>query len=157
LINGWIVAYGTFVRNGTFGPIHCRQWARQNLLLDVKSGDLLEAIDGRAVVQWTGIMLQAPLLQPDSPGAVVDAEVFRANTTEQGGARFCAGESGARPDRKLTPTQASIKKAIGVLWPNGIPAELPLQVRDQIIIDWQKEQRIAVASSKTIRRFLARK
>jgi hypothetical protein len=48
LIDGQIVAHGTFVNTGTFGPINRLQWARSGLSIDVKSGDLLHEVNKKA-------------------------------------------------------------------------------------------------------------
>jgi len=55
---------------------------------------------------------------------------------------------------KLTAGQTSIRSAIESLWPDGIPKGLAVQTRDQKIIQWQKDNDLAVASSKSIYRYL---
>jgi hypothetical protein len=146
LVSGENVAHGTFEKTGGFGPIHRLQWARQGLTIDVKSGDLFQEIDGKAAVQWTGLILEAP--------APSDTESIREHVSrEVHGAPSSAIRS--HGVRKKTALQASIDAAIQDLWPGGVPFALPLQVRDQKIIDWQRSHELAVASSKTIRRHLA--
>jgi hypothetical protein len=146
LVNGEIIAHGTFEKTGGFGPIHRLQWARRGLTIDVNSGDLFQEVDGKAAIQWSGLVLEAP-----SPSGT---EFARERVSrELHGAPSSAIK--AHGVRKNTPLQASIDAAIQDLWPEGIPAALPLQIRDQKIIDWQKGHGLAVASSKTIRRHLA--
>jgi hypothetical protein len=53
-----------------------------------------------------------------------------------------------------TTVQASINQAVKALWPEGIPKALPVQTRDQMIIKWQRNHQLAVASSKSIYRHL---
>jgi hypothetical protein len=60
LIDGKIFARGTFVKTGTVNAINRPQWARQNLWVDVRSGDLLEEENNKLVPRWTGLMLVAP-------------------------------------------------------------------------------------------------
>jgi hypothetical protein len=146
LVSGEIVANGTFEKTGSFGPIHRLQWARRGLSIDIKSGDLFQEIDRKDAVQWTGLIFEAPATSGgdrrldavsrelhQTPSSTIKSDVVRRNT----------------------PLQASISAALQDLWPVGIPAALPLQVRDQKIIDWQRSHELAVASSKTIRRHLA--
>jgi hypothetical protein len=95
LTNGQIVAHGTFVNTGMFGPINRLQWARSGLSIDVKSGDLLQEINNRAIVQWSGLALEAPATSEPSnqtaqkgvkttraempPPETASAEVFHVN------------------------------------------------------------------------------
>jgi hypothetical protein len=175
LINGLVVAHGTFVNTGMFGPINRLQWARSGLLIDVKSGDLLQEINNRAAVQWSGLALESPAKselanQTAQTGAkttpaelpppeTASAAVFHVNSTEHDGLRSrpISTDKDAPNTCKITPHHASIEAAIVAIWPEGIPTALPLKTRDQKIIDWQRENGFAVASSKTIRRYLAAK
>jgi hypothetical protein len=173
LTSGQIVAHGTFVNTGMFGPINRLQWARSGLSIDVKSGDLLQEANNRATVQWSGLALEAPATSEPAnqtvqgakttraevpPPETASAAVFHVNSTEHDGLRSrpISGKD-APAICKITPHHASIEAAIVAIWPEGIPTALPLKTRDQKIIDWQKENALAVASSKTIRRNLAAK
>jgi len=149
LADGDIVAHGTYVNTGAFGPINRLQWARDGVSIDVKSGDLLREINNHAAIQWSGLALEAP---PAS-------SMFHVNSTERDALRPSAISPSKGPPSasRITPHHASIEAAIAALWPEGIPMGLLLQKRDQKILDWQKSQGLAVASSKTIRRYLAAK
>jgi hypothetical protein len=161
LITGQIDSYGTFAKTGNFGPMHRLQWARRGLLIDVQGGDLLEETDRKPAVLWTGVIFEAP--EPKETAShkpQLDAEdtgMFHVNTAERDGPPSNPISTGGRPPaaRRVTPQRASIEAAIATIWPEGIPLALPLKVRDQKIMDWQKGQSLAIASSKTIRRYLA--
>lgn len=158
LVNGQIVAHGTFAKTGLFGLINRLQWARSGLIIDVKSGDLLQEINSRVEVQWSGLALEATATsEPANQGG--SALVFHVNSPEHDGLRSRPTSSGKDVPTtcKITPHHASIEAAIVAIWPEGIPTALPLKTRDQKIIDWQKGNGLAVASSKTIRRYLAAK
>ncbi len=146
---GDIVAHGTYVNTGAFGPINRLQWARDGVLIDVKSGDLLREINNHPIIQWSGLALEGP---PAS-------SMFHVNSTECDALRPSSllTTKGLPSASKITPHHASIEAAIAALWPEGIPMGLLLQKRDQKILDWQKSQGLAVASSKTIRRYFAAK
>jgi hypothetical protein len=157
LVGGELIAWGTFVRSGAFGPIHRMQWRRSGIEIDVRDGDLFEAVDDKMAVTWSGLILEAPqnatsgvLREP--PTAPSDApETFHGKSSEHAAVR---SRSMAPP--RLTAQRASIDAAVAALWPNGIPTELSVQARDQKIIEWQKARQFSVASSKTIARHLKR-
>jgi hypothetical protein len=144
LASGQLRASGTFVRNGNFGPIHQAQWERPNIVIDTQSSDLLEITNGKAMVQWSGIIIELP-------------ELFHVNTAKPLEARSSPPVYDPAPTKKKTSQRASIQQAIATLWPNGIPDAIPVQVRDRKINDWQRKNGLAVASSKTIQRYLAPK
>jgi hypothetical protein len=103
----------------------------------VGSGDFIRKAAGKSVVQWSGIVL----------------EVFHVNSTEHADLRSPT----TAPVSKPTAARASIDAAVGALWPSGVPEALPAQVRDQMIIEWQKKNRgHAVVSPRTIRRYLGK-
>jgi hypothetical protein len=157
LVGGELIAWGTFARSGAFGPIHRMQWRRSGIEIDVRDGDLLEAVDHKMVVTWSGLVLEVPhnatsgaLRKP--PTVPSDApETFHGKSAEHAPVR-----SGSMAPPRLTAQRASIDAAVAALWPDGIPAELSVQVRDHKIIEWQKARQFSVASSKTIGRHLKR-
>lgn len=59
LIEGRLLATGTFVRTGTITPIDSLQWARETIEIDVKNGDLVELVKYKPVVLWSGIRFSA--------------------------------------------------------------------------------------------------
>jgi hypothetical protein len=101
LTSGQIVAHGTFVNTGLFGPINRLQWARSDLSIDVKSGDLLQEVNNRATVQWSGLALEAPAPPNQTaqeaaktttraempPPEAASAAVLHVNSTEHDGLR----------------------------------------------------------------------
>jgi hypothetical protein len=82
--------------------------------------------------------------------------MFHVNTTEYDEMRGPAvkNEVGAAA-RRHSAVQASIEQAKLALWPDGVPPGIPVKARDQRINDWQRQHGIAVASSKSISRYLA--
>lgn len=164
LIEGKIVARGTFVSTGVVGLIDPLQWARQNLWIEVRNGDLFEEEADKPVPRWTGLMLVArETVQSRRPsetsnriaqaGSSSTAEnTFHVEPSKNDGLRFSSVEPNVQ---KLTARQASIEAAILANWPSGIPPGLPPKVRDGKIIAWQKANGLAIASSKTIRRYLS--
>jgi hypothetical protein len=60
LETGAISATGTFVQTGIEVPIGRLQWGRGDLSIDVRSGDLCEGQEHRAVPKWTGLSLRLP-------------------------------------------------------------------------------------------------
>ena len=137
LVEGALIAHGMFESTGTFGPIHRQQWARSDVFIDVKNGDFIRKVAHKSVVQWSGVVL----------------EEFHVNSLEHDDLRRSAAASVS----KLTAAQASIEAAFRALWPSGVPETLPAQVRDQMIIDWQKKNPgHAVVSPRTIRRCLGK-
>jgi hypothetical protein len=60
LVSGRVVAFGTFAQTGVEGPIGRMQWTRSDISIDVRSGDLCEGQDYRAVPKWTGVDLRLP-------------------------------------------------------------------------------------------------
>jgi hypothetical protein len=142
LIAGRVIAEGMFVNSGITQQIPPPQWARGELSVDVHNGDLLEYEHQKWVPRWSGIML-------------LGGSEFHVKPTKPAGARrYTIGNSrgGSRP--KTTPLGSSISRAIAELWPDGIPKEVPVQSRYQRIIAWQKANEVAVASPKSIYRYL---
>jgi hypothetical protein len=60
LINGELMARGTYAQSGELRPIDQYQWARQGLSIEVQSGDLIEFENRKAIVRWSGISLVRP-------------------------------------------------------------------------------------------------
>ncbi len=69
LRGGHIVASGTHATTGEFIPIQRRQWARGNIAVDVRSGDLIEWQGSQAVVLWSGLELTMAA-RPESSGLI---------------------------------------------------------------------------------------
>src|SRR5207245_9792609 len=116
------------------------QWARSGLSIDVKSGDLLQKINNRATVQWSGLALEAPAASapPNQtaqeavkttraempPPETASAAGFHVNSTAHDGLRsrpISTGED-APITCKIKPHHASIEAAILYIWPEGIPS-----------------------------------
>jgi hypothetical protein len=60
LIDGELLARGTHMPSGEFRPIDPYQWARQGPFLDVRNGDLVELVDHKPIVRWSGLSLIKP-------------------------------------------------------------------------------------------------
>ena len=88
LMNGEILAHGTFDKTGVFDAIHPSQWARSGLWVDVRNGDLLEEENRKPVLQWKGLVLEkagklfhVQPTEPDSvPSATFSGRTPRAST-----------------------------------------------------------------------------
>jgi hypothetical protein len=159
LIDRTMVAYGTFERTGNFGPIHFQQWARQGLVVEINSGDLLVEVNGKPVVQWSGVVLdmaeerfdprngqhQNVAARPLGAVRSVSRELHRARPPTT---RPC------NPAKKLTRKMASTAAAIEALWSGQIPAGMDVRSRDDAIMGWQTENKMAVATPRTIRRYI---
>jgi len=166
LVTGQVEACGTFDASGAFGPIHRQQWARAGLLIDIRSSDLLEHIDNRNVVRWSGLILEAPTSAKPSVSRGGKRKLRKAIATTGSHVKPTEYDvwrsapirkpNSPQPRRRLSAQQASIAEAIAALWPQGVPDALPVKTRDEKINAWQKAEGIALASSKTIQRFFSR-
>jgi hypothetical protein len=136
LTSGRVIARGTFATSGVTGEVDKLQWARSDVLIDVRNSDLLE--DGRIkpVVRWSGLTLFLPI----------------ATTTKKPrtNVKLAAG-------KRNNAHVASIKAAIAGLWPEGFPPGLIVKKRDDKIIEWQKENERQITDPRTIRRYLGGK
>lgn len=141
LSEGTIVAYGTFAATGAFGLIHRFQWSRSGLSIDPRDGDLFEDKNGKLELRWSGLELRTADVSFHDKPIVFDS------------ARHSSIEHDNR-SRKLTAFQASVDQAITARWPNGIPKGLSNKARDRLIIQWQKDNGVAVVSPRTIQRYL---
>ncbi len=55
LIEGHLLATGTFTRTGAVTPIDSLQWGRETIEIDIQNGDLIEIVSNKPAVLWTGI------------------------------------------------------------------------------------------------------
>jgi hypothetical protein len=122
------------------------QWQRAGVTIDVQNGDCCEEENHRPKVRWSGIVLEAAYqtgLRPLETSYPADAlhPPIESDTASEG-------------MKKTTPARESIKEATLALWPDGIPLSLQLNIRDDQIIEWQRENTRTVVSPKTIRRYL---
>jgi hypothetical protein len=60
LIDGRLIARGTFYRTGSVCEIDPQQWARRGLYIDVSNGDLVEPENGELIARWTALTLWSP-------------------------------------------------------------------------------------------------
>ena len=72
LVDGELVARGTHERTGMVRYIEPLQWARKELSIDVVNSDLLEMKNNKPVVQWSGLTLVRPKLDPFARRANLD-------------------------------------------------------------------------------------
>jgi hypothetical protein len=135
LVGGRVIARGTFAASGTVLEIDSLQWMRENMWIDVVNSDLCSGIYARAEPVWTGVSLIAT-----SKGRI-------ARPVRREGAH-----SAALP---LSVEQSSVEQAIQALWPHGMPLGVPVKARNQMIINWQRQNGCAVVSDRTIQRYLA--
>ncbi len=139
LISGKVIARGTFTKTGEIKTVDRLQWARRELLIDVQNSDLLETENYKPVLTWSGLALE-----------VTPAQLESVQKSSETAAKISS-------NRRPTAQRASIDAAVQANWPQGIPPGLPVQKRDSVINEWQREKGFAVTSSKTIRRHLAGK
>jgi hypothetical protein len=134
LRRGAINAEATEDRLGQIRTVPRTIWSNERVWLDVRTGDLFEVETAQTPWQfsrrWSGITLSAP-----QPG------------------HAAAKPTGKPQQRRLSPKQASIEAAVNDIWPNGVPAELTINQRDDQIIKWQQAHDLAVAHPKTISRY----
>lgn len=156
LVDGRVIARGTFVRTGIVGTIDPLQWSRHGASIDVRNSDLLLQENYKPVPLWTGITLLDPAQFQLAQRSADAAKMFHVEPTTYDpppsptlGRLVAAG----LPN---TPKNASIAKAIEALWPAGIPDGLSVKDRDQRIIAWQRKNDLTVASTKSIGRFIKR-
>lgn len=150
LVDGKVVARGTFARTGMVGIVDPMQWQRHGTLIDIRNGDLLALENNKQVLLWSGLTLVDPVtsLANQRPTAASSFHVEPAEYV-QAPQNTTAGS----PSQIETATMASIEEAIQALWPNGIPRGLMKKQRDKQIIDWQKRNRLAVVSTRSIGRY----
>jgi hypothetical protein len=135
LRSGKVIARGTYVRTGEIKEVHRLQWSRRELQIDVQNSDLIETENYKSAVSWSGLILEASTPAAANPPTPAETK---------------AASKGVN-----TTHRASIKAAILANWPEGIPKGIPVQKRDQIINDWQRDNGQAVTSSRTIRKHIA--
>lgn len=164
-----IEAYGLPSRPGDPQDLMRSLWAHRDIEIDPLKGDVFSQNPecenphfDRLVKRWTGVMFRRTN-RGKSPSALIASgsgmrDTFHVNFTDDAHVR--PGRSGRTNtpsiSDKRTPQRESIKAAIAALWPSGIPVGLPVQRRDQKIIEWQKTNGRAIVSAKSISRFLAR-
>jgi hypothetical protein len=56
---GGIIACGTFAKTGAHGPVDRLLWSRTTTWIDVRDGDLLEAVSNECELLWRGLILRA--------------------------------------------------------------------------------------------------
>jgi hypothetical protein len=126
-------------------------WSHDDYYVHPPTGDVYEARPHAMRKKWTGVIFEAPdSLPPD--------RLFHGKHTEHDSTLPATisrhDESSATP--RKSAWRASIEEAVAALWPSGIPATLVLKTRDELIADWQRRNKLTVATSKTIRRHLTR-
>jgi hypothetical protein len=117
------------------------QWDREGIWIDVMSSDFLEGPPHQLTPRWTGVSIfhVKPRMYDVRPLPTL---------------RHHQAEPSATP---LTAKQASIEAAISSLWPAGIPDHMSVKERDRQIMQWQKKNGAAVATSRTISRYMDKK
>jgi hypothetical protein len=149
LVAGTLVADGV-TRDGRTVEIRRSFWERERVRLDLINGDLLEFLPdaqdldeaySRSIYRGLMFRRRGGMFHVEHTASVA----LRSSTTESPTNRSVT---------RCTALSASIGQAIAAIWPNGIPGALPVQQRDQRIIAWQKEKCLAVASAKSIYRYL---
>lgn len=108
------------------------------------------------IKRWTGLMLNWRSASPTQVVRPSSSEMFHVEPMAFDGVRRNPTKDGNLTvlGRPQTPTEASIEEACHALFANGGDRAIPVKVRDQRIITWQKENKKKVASPKSIYRFL---
>ena len=159
LSGGILVARGTHAATGNVLIVDSFQWKRKGTLLDVQNSDLSDGQQHAPTLGWTGLSLEAgPSSRADESSSSITSRdtAFHGKLTEDDNLRSATipSRAGALAKPRRSAWKASIEAAVRALWPDGIPATLPLKSRDDQIAAWQKKKEFPVASSKTIRRYL---
>ena len=159
-----IEAYGFVIPSMQLQTLLRSLWAHRGIEIDFHNGDVYsvqkaDGLEPRQKKLWTGVMLRPALseVQLELPAALASQDkVFHVNPIKHDPERPIPAKlpHPLKAIKKLTPHQAGIEAAVAALWPEGIPASMPVQVRDQKIATWQHNSGTIKASSKTIRRFL---
>jgi hypothetical protein len=150
LVDGNVIARGTYMLTGVVGTVDPLQWARSEMFIDVRDGSLLAQENHKNNLLWSGLTLVNPLTFQMAQAAKA-SNVFHVEPTAH--APVPRNTTKAAPSRRVTATMESIAEAVRMLWPNGVPKGMAVQQRDQRIIDWQKETGLAVASPRSIARY----
>lgn len=140
LIRGELVALGTYVSTGQHSAISPQQWSRANAWVDVQNGDLLEEIDNKTTVRWSGLYLEAA---PPPQTFHVKPLIYDSPLSKT-----------IQHVRSRSHRSASVIEAIENLWSNGIPESMSAKERNAKIMDWLSERGFAVASVRTIERVM---
>lgn len=164
LSSGQLVAEGTY-QSGQSGIVPKDLWSHVRMHIDVNSGDLFDHVDegsGRDSSMFAGLTLRKPAMalfhvEPTTHDLLL-GRTTEPHNCEQKNLAEAKSSAGTRSGavRRQTAQHASIAAAVADLWPSGVPAALPVKTRDKTIIDWQRNKGLAVSSSKTISRFMAK-
>ncbi|QDM34497.1 hypothetical protein FNL55_26565 [Tardiphaga sp. vice352] len=164
LASGTLIGSGTYVRTGIPVLIAASEWNRNEVFIEVSDGDLCEKDGNGLTARWTGISFERTRSSTDVPAApdalTAGISLKPVPTAAQVVAPSNAGEVNQTPvpqNSEASVQRESIRLAIEARWDGKIPAGVPRGSIYAEIIAWQIEQRKAVASERTIRRFLEKK
>ena len=152
------------MRTGIPAPIAASEWNRNEVFIEVGDGDLCEKDGNGLTARWTGISFERTRSSTDVP-AVPDAltagiSLKPVPTAAEDVAPSNAGKVSQTPvpqNNETSVQRESIRLAIKALWGGKIPVGVPRGPIYGKIIAWQEENCKAVASERTIRRFLEKK
>lgn len=151
LVDGNVIARGTYMVTGVVGMVDPLQWARRAMFIDVRDGSVLSQEDHKKTLLWSGLTLISPIAPQLPQRPAYGAGVFHVQPTAH--APLPRNTTKTARSARMSATMESIAAAVRALWPNGVPKGLLVQQRDQRIIDWQKETGLAVASARSIARY----
>ncbi len=148
-------AFGDPVRANRTSQIPSSIWSRRSYYFDARRGDLLKTNDPEPsdwfhirLKRWRAVTLKKP--QP--------LQSFHVKPpTSDAALPGTMGHASAESGRQLSAVRASIAQAINALWANDIPMGVAVKTRDEKIRKWQADNGFAVASTRTIDRYLKNK
>ena len=139
-------------------------WSPSAYFFDAAKGDLLQT-NGSAdsskpfSIRWRAVTLRRPMhadlfhVKPPLSDQMLSSTIEPHRHTPSLGRDIVPNttphKTTSRQQRR-TPHRASVADAIACLWPEGIPDHLQVQKRDQMIIDWQKENGRTMTGPRTI-------
>lgn len=150
LSRGELIAVGTVVATGLEAPIGRGQWARQDLLLDVKNSAICEMKDHRPTALWTGVLLRLadqPLAGPVTPALQPRLEesskARKQIQTKQTSRRQCEAWLGAlMSDPQVKPlTNEQLWAEAKSKWPGSLSEREFARCRAMALGSLSEEQR----------------
>lgn len=164
LASGTLIGSGTYVRTGIPVPIAASEWNRNEVFIEAADGDLCEKDGNGLTARWTGISFEPTRSSADvsaAPDALTAGISLKpVPTAAEDVAPSNAGKVSQTPvpqNNETSVQRESIRLAIKALWGGKIPVGVPRGPIYGKIIAWQEENCKAIASERTIRRFLDKK
>jgi hypothetical protein len=134
-------------------------WWHRDFYFDANTGDVFQVNpqSGDWLVKvWIGAELRrgrATAAEHNSDEASPPVGCFAPLPTDDLRSAARDRNSGVHMPTALTPTEQAVHLAVVSLWPEKPPPGLKSKERDKQILDWQKKNKLSVASPSTIKRY----